>query len=124
VAVDDVAEAAVAALTKGTSGSRYIVVNDDGNMSFRQLYELQATTMGYRQTVIELPNRLLGATGWIGDILRACKIKTELSHNNVSLLMMHEHYTCASGKQALVFKSTPIAKAINDLHHWNEKNRK
>ena len=120
VAVDDVAEAIAAALSHGTSGSRYIVANNEGCLTFKQLYTLQAATMCYRQTVVELPNWLLGLAGWLGDLLRTCGLNTELSFKNVSLLMMNEHYTCRNGKTALGFKTTPIAEAIMDLHKWNE----
>ena len=120
VAVDDVAEAITAALTHGTSGSRYIVVNDKGCLTFKQLYTLQAATIGYRQTVVELPNWILGLAGRFGDLLRVCGVKTELSFKNVSLLMMHEYYTCRNGKSALGFKTMPIEEAMQDLHKWNE----
>lgn len=122
VAVQDVAEAEVNALTRGENGMRYIVVNNQGNMSIKELYELQARTMGYRQRVVTLPNWLLALAGGVGDVLRALGARTELSTRNVRQLMVAEHYDNSRGRAALGFAETPIEQAIAEFHEWRNNN--
>lgn len=122
VAVQDVAEAEVCALSRGGNGMRYIVVNNKGNMSIKELYELQARTMGYRQHVATLPYWLLALAGGVGDIIRAIGIRTELSTRNVRQLMVAEHYDNSRGRAALGFAETPIEQAITEFHEWKNVN--
>ena len=118
VAVKDVAQAVVTALTKGDNGARYIVTNSQGCMSIKQLYRLQARVMGYRQCVLILPNWLLAIAGKIGDGLRAIGVRTELSTLNVRQLMVGEYYDNSRGRTALAFGETPIEEAVADFYNW------
>ena len=120
VAVRDVAQAVVAALTKGDNGARYIVTNSQGCFSVKELYKLQARVVGYRQWVLTIPNWLLAVAGWLGDALRAVGVRTELSTLNVRQLMVHEYYDNRLGREALGYAETPIAEAIGVFYKWRE----
>lgn len=123
VHVGDVAKAVVSALTKGENASRYIAVNRDGSMSIKELYELQAAVMGYRQNVFLLPNWLLLVSGWLGDGLRAVGIRTSLSTNNVRQLMLNEYYDSSRAVLELGMPETPISQAIKDFYDWRLNNK-
>ena len=63
-----VADAAVAianALTRGTSGQRYLLTGQ--NLSLKQFYRVQARTCNYRQCLLLLPDWLLAAAGRCGQ---------------------------------------------------------
>ena len=120
VHVGDVACAVVNALTLGKNGERYIVVGSDGHLSIKQLYQLQARVMGYRQRVITLPDWMLGAAGRVGDAMRALGIRTELSTRNVRQLMVSENYTNHHAINDLRITDTPIEVAIKDFYKWRE----
>lgn len=124
VAVQDVAEAAVNALTKGENGARYIVTNSSGCMSVKELYELQARVMGYRQKIVTLPDWVLAVAGRVGDILRCMGVSTEVSTKNVRQLMVMEYYSNSHGTRDLGFHETPLAEAVEQFHRWTEENNK
>lgn len=120
VDVRDVAAAMVNALERGTNGERYIAVNSTAQLTIKQLYRLQAQTMGYRQWVLELPNWLLRTAGMAGDMVRKMGVRTELSTNNVQQLMVHERYDNRRAVAELGLPETDIAVAIRDFHQWRE----
>lgn len=121
VHVADVAQAAVNALSKGRSGSRYIVTNSRGCMTLRELYRLQADVCGYRQRLLDLPNWLMRAAGRVGDLAHSLGLKTEVSTRNVKQLMVHEYYSNRLAVSELGLTETPIADAIRDFHEWRNK---
>ena len=123
VHVQDVAEAAVNALTMGRNGERYIVVNSSASMSIGDFYRLQAQTMNYRQHTMALPDGMVRVAGWLGDALRALHIKTQLSTRNVRQLLVHEHYDNGKARRELQLHETPIATAVNDFFEWYKTNK-
>lgn len=121
VAVQDVAEAAVNALTLGENGGRYLVTNSTGCLTVGDLYRMQADCCGYRQRVLTLPNWLMAMAGRIGDLLRATGLRTELSSRNVRQLQVCEYYDNRLGRSALHYSETPIAQAVSDFHQWRKE---
>jgi nucleoside-diphosphate-sugar epimerase len=121
VDVRDVATAMVNALTQGRHGARYIAVSSRGCLTINELYQLQASTMGYRQHVVTLPDWLLAAAGFVGDGLRAVGLRTELSTRNVRQLMVREWYDNRSARTELAMPESDIAHAISDFHNWRRQ---
>ena len=124
VDVRDVATAMVNALTMGQNGQRYIAVSSHGHLTIKELYQLQALTMGYRQLVITLPDGLLLAAGVIGDVVRSLGIRTELSMCNVRQLMVRECYDNGHAVSELSMPETNIEHSIRDFHLWRERKDK
>ena len=124
VAVRDVAEAVVNALTKGENGERYIATNSKACLSIKELYELQARAMGYRQKIVTLPDWILAIAGRVGDMLRFLGIRTEVSTHNVRQLMVMEYYDNSHGIRDLCYHETPISEAIVQFNRWVEENNK
>ena len=118
VHVADVAEAVVNALQGGKSGERYIVTNSRANLTIKQLYEMQSMAMGYKQSVVEVPDWLLLALAKVGDVLRWIGFATQLSSRNVRQLLVREYYCNTHAISDLHIKETPIEKAIIDFHSW------
>lgn len=122
VAVQDVAQACVNALTRGRSGSRYVAVGCEACMSIADLYRLQAEAMGYSQKVVPLPRWLVLTAGAVGNAMRSLGVRTELSLNNVRQLMVQEHYDGSRAVEELGINQTPIREAIKEFHQWRETN--
>lgn len=120
VAVQDVAQAVVGALTNGISGNRYLVCHPEGCMTLRQLYTLQAQVMGYRQRILVLPNWVLSVAGRLGDLLRLCGLRTELSTRNVRQLMVREYYDPRRALDEFKINPTPLGEAIKQFYQWRE----
>ena len=121
VHVGDVAQAMVAALTEGTNGSRYIVVNGSGMLTIKQLYELQAQVCGYRQKVLECPNVLLKTAGFVGDVMRRMGVRTQVSSRNIRQLLVREYYDNSHALCDLHVEQTPVEKAIKDFFEYRKK---
>ena len=124
VDVRDVAAAMTAALTRGVNGERYIAVNSRECHTIKELYECQARVMGYRQRVVELPDGLLAVAGRVGDVLRRCGVRTELSTRNVRQLMVREYYDNSHAVSDLSMPQTPLEQSIRDFYEWREESGK
>lgn len=116
IAAKDAAVAITHALTMGTNGNRYLLTGS--NMTLKEFYRLQADTMGYRQIFVSLPNWIVSIAGRIGDCIRYCGIKTQLSTRNVRQLMVTEHYDNTKAVDELHMPQTPIETAIRDFFDW------
>lgn len=121
VDVRDVAAAMTSALTRGVNGERYIAVNSRECHTIKELYELQARVMGYRQRVLELPDGLLAVAGRVGDMLRALGVRSEVSTRNVRQLMVREYYDSSHAISDLAMPQTPLEQSIRDFYRWREE---
>ena len=119
VAATAAAAAIVNALTMGQHGHRYLLTGE--NLSLRAFYFRQAKACGYRQRLIAIPRWLALAAGRMGDLLRLCGIKTQLSSNNIRQLQVSEYYDNALAQSDLQLPSTPIEQAITQFFDWYTK---
>ena len=124
VYVGDVALAALNALHEGHSGQRYLLTNRHGELTFRKLFKLQASVLGYHQWCITLPNWLLLAAGAVGDALRTLGLRTQLSTANVRQLMVSEHYDNLLARTELGLRETPIDEAIRQFFQWYNNDKR
>lgn len=116
VAARDAATAIVNALTMGISGERYLLTGT--NLTLKEFYGLQARAMGYRQRMVVLPDPIVAIAGRVGDLVRRCGIRTQLSTRNVRQLMVTEHYDNHKAVGELKMPQTPIEDAIRDFFGW------
>ncbi len=120
--VRDAATAIVHAIHHGISGQRYLLTGH--NMSLRDFFRLQAETMGYRQWLLTLPNSLALTAAKVGDLLRCCGIRTQLSTLNVRQLLVREYYDNYHATRDLQLPHTPIETAIADFYAERRKRKK
>lgn len=118
ISVSDAAAAIVSAIDHGVSGSRYLLTG--ANLTLRQFYRLQAQTCGYRQCLVPLPDWLMIAAGRLGDLLRRCGIRTQLSSRNTRQLIVCEYYDNSRAVADLQMPQTPVARAIADFFAWRQ----
>lgn len=121
VNVKDVARAVVNGVGMGRSGARYAACGE--NMGLDEFYALQARVCGYRQHFFTLPKALVLAAGRMGDLLRLCGLKTQLSTRNVRQLLVREYYDSSSARKELQMPHTPIEEAIKDFFDYRESKR-
>lgn len=122
VAVKDVAAVAVAALTRGKSGERYLLTGEELMLS--DFYRRQATLCGYKQKILILPRWILSIAGAFGDLLRIIHIPTQVSTNNIKQLSVMEYYSSKKAKEELGFEATSIDKAIVEFFEWYNRNKR
>ena len=114
--VQDAAVAIEHALIMGGNGQRYLLTGC--NLSLAEFYRLQSRVCGYRQCLVPLPNGLLSVAGWLGDLLRCCGVRTQLSTRNVRQLMVREYYDNTAARNTLAMPLTSIEQAITDFFQW------
>ncbi|MCF0211965.1 MAG: NAD-dependent epimerase/dehydratase family protein [Bacteroidales bacterium] len=115
--VKDAAVAIVNALTQGRNGEHFLLSGQ--SMTLCEFYRLQKQTCGYKQLTLSLPNWLLLPLGYLGDALRLCGLRIQLSSNNLRQLMVLEHYDNTRAVNALSLPQTPLSQAI--LDYFNRK---
>lgn len=115
--VEAAAVAIANALTCGESGRRYLLTGQ--NMTLKEFYRLQAQECGYRQVLLTLPNWVLEAAGRLGDLVRCCGVRTQLSTRNVRQLMVREYYSHAAAASELGMPEMEITQAIHDFFDWH-----
>ena len=111
VAASDAAAAIVNALDRGRSGERYLLTSD--NLTFKDLYTIQARLLGYRQLYFKLPRALCLLVGALGSGLRRLGIKTMVSLANVKIMCEEEFYDSTKATLELGLKHSPIEDSIN-----------
>lgn len=116
VAVQDVAAAAVAALTEGIPGEAYLLTGE--NLSYREFYRLLSERTGCRSVRISLPSALLLSLGRAGDLLAALGMKTELSTVNMRLLCTGNYYSSSKAAEDLGFRCRRISDAVDETVAW------
>lgn len=121
VYVKDAAVAIVNALTMGRNGENYLLTGK--SISLHDFYVLQASLCGYKQQVMVLPDWLVLAAGYVGDLLQMLKIKTQLCTRNVRQLLVNEYYSNLKARQELLMPQTPIEEAIRAYFDWKAQKK-
>lgn len=117
VHVDDVATAAVNALSMGRIGESYIVGNE--NLSYSEFYRLVEEVSGRKIRNIRIPAGALMGLGKSGEwIQKTFGIHNQLTVSNMSLLCAMHYYSSEKAVRELDFPQTPVKKAIADALEW------
>lgn len=117
----DVAAALVNALSGGCSGHRYLLTGE--SYTFAMFYRMQAAQCGYKQWIVQLPNGLLRLAGLLGDMLRSCGVRTQLSTRNVRQLMVQEYYDRSKADADLGMPRTAINQGVEDFFNWHRESQ-
>jgi dihydroflavonol-4-reductase len=114
----DVAVGHLLAEDRGKTGERYILTNDDGNLSHRDFFALVGRVTGK-------PRRQLHAsTGMLRPILRvgsALRLPLPLDDQELASSAHWWYYTAAKARAELGFSVRPIDETIRDTAAWLRK---
>jgi dihydroflavonol-4-reductase len=100
---------------RGRSGERYILTNDDGNLSHRDFFALVGTVTGVRRRQLELP------TGVLRPVLRAgSALRLPLPLDDQELVSSSHwwFFTAAKARSELGFAVRPIEETIRETAEW------
>lgn len=121
VSVRKVAQACYNALYQGTSGSHYIIC--DENLSFASFYNRMKRVGGYRQKTLIIPDFLLKLIAKAGDLLQQAGVPTDLCTRNIQQLLIQEFYSGAKADSELSLnKDFTLDQAIEETIDWFRKN--
>jgi len=114
----DVAVGHLLAEDRGKTGERYILTNDDGNLSHRDFFALVGRVTGK-------PRRQLHtSTGMLRPILRvgsALRLPLPLDDQELASSAHWWYYTAAKARAELGFSVRPIDETIRDTAAWLQK---
>lgn len=112
VSVEAAARALCNAIECGRRGENYLL--SGVNISIRDFFR----TLNPTATIIVVPNFLLIAAGYLGDLMRLCGIHTQLSSNNMRVVCTMEYYSSAKAEAELGLQKTSIPDAIAKAVKW------
>ena len=111
VAVEDVVDGIIKALTKGRNGERYILAAD--NITIKDLFKSIACLAGQKNPSIYLPFPVLKLIGLIGDLT-----KKGVSVENAYTASMYHWFDSSKAQAELGFEPKPSVVAIEKSVRW------
>lgn len=112
VHVKDVSNAIIQSLTKGKSGNKLLVANE--NLSYLEIFRKIKNHTKQRTVLIPLPKVVLNFLGYFGDILRFFRIKTSLSSINMNILCVNNFFSNKKSIKELNLKYRSANTAIEE----------
>jgi dihydroflavonol-4-reductase len=115
--VRDVAQGIVSAINQARTGENYILGGH--NVSYLELWQRMATTIGCRTPRFALPNWMARAGGWAGD-LKAIVTRNETNLNSMAAAMgqLQHYYSSAKAIEELDYTLRPLDEAIEQCWEW------
>ena len=114
--VRDVAQAHVAALTRGEPGARYITGGPQ--LTFRQLATTIAEVTHGARPIAELPASLLRAAALPVAALHRLGVPLPVSPGNIAYLGNYGYYSSARAEAALGYHTRDAAETLGDAARW------
>ncbi|BAP32043.1 putative dihydroflavonol-4-reductase [Chryseobacterium sp. StRB126] len=122
VHAEDAANGIMSAIDNGKNGEKYLLAHQ--NLSYREFFSQINRITHQNPTMIPIPNMLLNILGWVGDILRKVKIKTNLCSSNMKALQIRNYYSHQKSVEELGIQYQPIDRAIEDaVQYFMKSNR-
>lgn len=119
--VKDAAKGVVNALSKGESGSSYIIGNT--NMSYREAFTKISQSIGVKAPFIYFPKPLVYAFGWFNHLKTKISGKESKVSLPMALISCDDHYyTAAKAVKELDLPQNPIEEGIHDCFGWFREN--
>lgn len=112
VHAEDVANGILKAIEKGKNGEKYLLTNE--NLKYIEFFKKINKVTDQNPLMIPIPNFILIFLGWIGDILRWFKIKTDVSSINMKALRIDNFYSNQKSIEELGMEYQPVENAIGD----------
>lgn len=112
VHVEDVAEGIIRSFTRGKSGEKYILANE--NLSYREFFNRLNLIAKQQPVMIKIPRLILLGCGIFGELLRKFRITTNLSLVNMKILCTSNYYTNKKSIKELGLNYRPVDVAISD----------
>jgi nucleoside-diphosphate-sugar epimerase len=116
--VRDVADAHVAALTRGEPGARYIVGGP--HLTFRELATTIAQLTHGARPLAEVPAALLRAAALPLAALARLHVPLPVSAGNLGYLDHRGYYSSARAQAALGYRTRPAVETLGDAARWFE----
>lgn len=119
VDVLDVAHGVILALDKGCSGESYILANQDGNLTYKEMFTLIAKVAGVRPPFFPIPYPLALAAGYGLDLAgRLFGFEPDVNSVTARMGFAPHYFTPAKAIRGLGIPQSPIEAAIRRALEW------
>jgi dihydroflavonol-4-reductase len=118
VDVRDVAAGHLLAEERGKAGERYILTNDEGNLSHRDFFALVGTVTGTRRRQLHVSPGMLRPVLRVGSVLR---LPLPMDEQELASSSHWWYYTAAKARANLGFAVRPISETIRETADWLRK---
>lgn len=116
VSVQAAAKAICNAVEDGIAGENYLLSGVD--TSIADFYRQMVSVTGQKSIIIVVPRIFLIMAGYVGDLLRACGVKTQVSSINMRVVCEKEYYNGAKATAQLGLQPTEIKDCISKAIAW------
>jgi dihydroflavonol-4-reductase len=119
VDVLDVCQGLIALAERGKPGTRYILANTQGNLSYREIFSLIAEVVGGRKPIGPAPRALAMLAGYLTDLAGTVS-RTPMQFNSaVARMAFQPHYfSAARAIGDLGLPQSPLRGAIRRAWEW------
>ncbi len=120
ISIHDVIKAAYRAFEVGKNGERYILAGE--NITIKQLFEIIAGCTGVKLPHIYLPNFIVKALGFIGDILEKFNKKGPLNSETAWTSTLFHWFDSSRAQKELELDPRPAKESIEESVKWAKEN--
>lgn len=121
VAVKDVAFAMANAIDRGRIGECYIVGNV--NLSFKEAFDLIATTIGAKPPKLKLPNPIVKLYGsFTSTTAKLFGFNPSVTRELATISCDRHYYSVEKARKELELPQTPIETAVKECFEWFKEN--
>lgn len=120
VSVQAVATALCNAIESARAGENYLL--SGVNISIADFFRLLARVTNFSSLVIVVPRPFLIIAGYVGDLLRACRIRTQVSSTNMRVVCEKEYYRADKAHHELSLPETSAEQSIASAVDWFRAN--
>jgi dihydroflavonol-4-reductase len=111
----DVADGHLLAEEHGQSGRRYILTNDEGNLSYREFFARVSRVTGTRRRTVHAPVGVLAPLAKVADVLH---LGVPIDDQELRSSAHWWYTTAARARSELGFTVRPIDETIADTASW------
>lgn len=122
VHVEDVVQAVLKCMVSGKKGERFLIAGE--NLSFHDFFKKLFRLANQRTFLVVIPEPVLTAIGYAGDLIRFLGIKSCLSSNNMRILCVKNFYSNQKSVSQLGICYRTVDSAILDaLEYFSKKDQ-
>lgn len=119
VDVLDVARGMILAMDKGRSGESYILANQDGNLTYKEMWTLIAEVTGARKPAVPLPYPIALAGGYLLDFAgRALGLEPDTNSVTARMGYAPHYFTPRKAIAELGMPQSPLEDAVRRAYKW------
>jgi len=119
VDVLDVCNGLIAACEKGKTGEAYLLANENGNLTYKEIFTLIAQVVGGRKPIAPLPKLLSLGVGFAADMFaRLTTGASEVNSASIRLGFQPQYFTAKKAIQHLALPQSPVRDAIKRAYDW------